>query len=438
YANGSYTYNGKYMVSLSGRRDASNLFGLNTNDQWNPLWSAGGSWELSREKFWRVAAVSYLRLRATYGFSGNIDPSMSAVTTIAYIGTSLNTPAQQAQFRNYFNPDLTWERSAMMNFGLDFRMAGSRLSGSIEYFNKKGTNLYGNALIDYTGGVGTSIVKNVASTKGTGVDIELNSLNVSSGKFSWTSNLNASFYKDQVLKYYLSSQQASSYVNESTSISGVEGKPVYSIFAYKWAGLDPANGNPRGYLNGQISTDYAKLTGSAATIKDLNYHGSALPTAYGSVGNTFTYKNFSITARLSYKLGYYFRRTTLKYNSLYSQGTGNADFAQRWQKPGDEVITDVPSMIYPGSSSRDLFYSLSDALVEKGDHIRLQYVNFAYEMNRQQYNFLPFKTLSIYVNAANLGLLWAANKYHLDPDYRAGNVLKPSKTFSLGLRANLN
>lgn len=431
YANGSYTYNSKYTVSLSGRRDASNLFGLNTNDQWNPLWSAGLSWELSKEKFMKFP---YLRLRATYGFSGNIDPAMSAVTTITYLGMPLVTPSPYARYSNYYNPDLTWEKSRMLNLGLDFKIKS--ITGSIEYFNKRGTNLFGNGQIDYTGGVGSTILKNVASTSGNGLDLELNSINIHTDNFSWTTNLNASFYKDKVDKYYLSGQQASSFIGPVPILTGVSGKPVYSIFSYKWAGLDPLTGSPRGYLKGVISTDYAKLTGSATTLTDLNYHGSALPVYYGSLGNTFSYKSFSLSARLIYKLGYYFRRTSIQYGSLFTNGTSDSDYALRWQKPGDEKTTNVPSMIYPNASNRDAFYAGSDVLVEKGDHIRLQYINLSYALNQKL--GLPVKSLSVYVNAANLGLLWTANKEHIDPDYQGAKTLQPSKTFSIGLRANLN
>ncbi len=438
YANGSYSYDGRYTVSLSGRRDASNLFGLKTNDKWTPLWSAGLSWDLSEEGFYGLADLPYLRLRATYGFSGNVNPSMTAVTTITYQGIGADTPSPIARFLNYYNPELSWERSRMINIGADFSLKKGRLNGSIEYFTKRGIDLYGNAQIDYTGGVGAVILKNAASSKGKGFDIELNSMNVNVNNFKWNTNLNASFYHDEVIEYYLSTQQASNFVGSSSSISGIVGRPVFSIFSYKWAGLDPATGNPRGYFNGELSTDYGKLTGSATTYNDLKYHGSAMPLYYGSLGNTFSYKGLSLTARLSYKLGYYFRRTSLSYGALFTNGTDHAEFSQRWQKPGDELTTNVPSMIYPNSSSRDAFYNFSEITVEKADHIRLQYINLAYELTKEKFGFLPFKSMSLSVNAANLGLLWAANNYKLDPDYQSSGALKPSKTFSLGLRANLN
>ncbi|QNK64829.1 SusC/RagA family TonB-linked outer membrane protein [Pedobacter sp. PAMC26386] len=438
YANAAYTYNGKYTLSISGRSDASNLFGLTANSRWNPLWSAGASWELSKERFYHFSPVPYLRLRTTYGVSGNIDPAMSAVTTIAYVGNSDYTPSPYAAFRNFRNPDLTWESSAMLNFGLDFRFKGNRINGSLEYFSKRGTNLFGRELLDYTGGIGSEIVKNAASTKGYGFDVELNSRNIIVGNFSWTSNLNASFYQDKVVQYYLPKQRAGAYLNISPIISGVAGKPVYAIFSYKWAGLDPQNGNPRGYVNGEVSDNYTLLAGTATKFEDLNYHGSALPTFYGSLGNTFTYKDFSLTARLTYKLGYYFRKPSINYGSLFDKNNAHADYGKRWQRPGDELKTSVPSMVYPWNSLRDNFYAGSEVLVDRGDHIRLQYVNLSYQLDHNRLKFLPFKSMSVYVNAANLGLIWTANKEHIDPDYKGDNVLKPAKTFSLGIRANLN
>jgi len=438
YTNGAYTFDDKYTISLSARRDASNLLGLNTNDQWNPFWSIGSSWELSREKCYILDFLPYLRIRASYGFSGNINPAMTAVTTIRYLGTSLETPAPYAAFNNYYNPELKWERLGTINLGLDFSLKYNRLSGSIEWYKKKGTDLFGNAQLDYTGGVGSSIIKNASRTTGTGIDIELNSININAGFFRWTTNLNVSYFEDKMLENYAAGQAVTNTLGANGAITSEPGKPVISIYSYKWAGLNPKNGNPRGYLEDVISEDYAKLTGSLIQYSDLNYHGSAIPTIYGSLGNTFSYREFSITARLIFKMGYYFRRASVSYGNLFTSGRGNADVNIRWKQEGDELSTHVPSMIYPNISARDAFYSGSSVLVEKGDHIRLQYINCAYEMKKEKFSFLPFKTLSVYINAANLGLLWTANKKHFDPDYNAFNVIKPSRTFSLGIRANIN
>ena len=270
--------------------------------------------------------------------------------------------------------------------------------------------------------------------KGNGADIVLNSLNTS-GKLKWQTTLNFSYYNDEVTAYYLGQQPGYTYLS-GTSVTGVAGKPVYSIFSFKSAGLDPTNGNPRGYLNGQVSEDYTSLY-TNSQLSDLKYSGSALPTKFGSLANSFSYGNFSIDINITYKLGYYFRKNSIDYSALFNNGIGNADFAVRWQKPGDEMHTYVPSMVYPDDIERDAFYLGSDPLIENGGHVRLQYITASYDFLKSNYPGLPFKTLRIYTNVSNMGLIWAANKDHIDPDYYySGNTLKPPLTIAFGIKAS--
>lgn len=437
YANGSYTYNDKYMLSASARRDASNLFGLNTNDKWNLLWSVGGSWDISKESFYKFGAMPYLRLRATYGFSGNIDPAMSAVSTVIYSQPRAYNPGlPYAQFNTYSNPELRWETSGMFNLGLDFRLASDRISGSIEYYRKKGDHLFGSAMMDPTYGIGIIVQKNSAKMKGSGIDIELNSLNIKQKKFSWITDLNFSYNKDEIVDYYLQTQQASNFASTG-HISGAKGRPVYGVFSYKWAGLDPKTGNPSGYFDGKITDDYKKLM-FTASINDLEYSGPVLPVFSGTLGNTFSYEGLSLSLRLSYKLGHYFRRNSINYASLFNMSSGHSDYALRWQKPGDEQHTNVPSIIYPFNNNRDSFYSGSSVLIEKADNIRLEYVMLSYSLNESLTRKLGMKNLNVFLNASNLGVIWRANKLGLDPEYQNANTLLPSKSFSIGLRANIN
>lgn len=434
FANGAYTFDGKYTLSASARNDASNLFGVNINNKWNPLWSAGLSWEISKEGFYNFSGIPYLRLRTTYGYSGNVDPNMSAVTTISYRLTSPYTFLPYAIFDNYSNPSLKWETTGIFNTGIDFSSKGNRLSGSIEYYQKKGTDLFGTYPIDYTAGVGMTMLKNVASMKGKGVDIILNSVNTT-GVFRWNTNLNFSYNTDKITKYYLSNRRASPFVGP-VGVSGLEGSPVYSLFSYKWAGLNPETGMPRGYLNGDISEDYRQITGNGTQVEDLKLNGSALPKYFGSIGNALTYKNLSLDVRVLFKLGYYFRSNSIAYESLYNSWNGHSDFSHRWQHKGDEKITNVPAMAYPVPSGMDTFYSNSEVLVLKGDQIRLQYINLNYSLTQVNIPSLPVKTLNIYFNINNIGIIWKANKSGIDPDFYRQNSLVTPRTYSMGLRAN--
>lgn len=436
FANAAYTFMGRYTLSASGRRDASNLFGVNTNDKWTPLWSAGAGWDISAEPFYKSELLPYLKLRGSYGVSGNVDQTRSALTIISYLGNSQFTQTPYARVEQYANPDLRWERAAIFNLGIDFKTKNDRITGSVEYYRKKGSDLFGTALLDYTSGIGSTITKNVAAMQGGGFDLELHSLNID-GPVKWFSSINLSTNHDHITAYYLPSEQGSNFIGGASqpNISGLIGKPVYSLLSYRSAGLDPATGDPQGYIDGQVSKDYAALTSTGTKISDLVYSGPIFPIVFGSFANTFTYKDFSLTASLLYKFGYYFRKASIDYNALYSTGIGNSDFSRRWQKAGDEKITDVPSMVYPNDQQRDVFYNGSTATVEKGDNIRFQYLTLGYELRKQKIKRLPFNHLSLYLSLSNIGIIWRANKDHLDPDYSPGTIPNPL-TCSAGIRGS--
>jgi len=430
YVNMVYTYLDRYTFSASGRRDASNLFGVSTNQKWTPLWSAGFSWQLSKEKFYALRWLPYLKLNMSYGYSGNINPGQSALTTIATQATSPYTLLPMATISQFGNPDLRWERSGQLNIRLEFKTPLNRISGTIEYFSKKGKDLYGLIPIDYTGAGTRTLLKNSASMEGSGWDIELNSLNFDQ-KFKWQTTLMWNIAKDKVTDYYTNTSRASAYILDpgTYSLSPLKGYPVYSVFSYPFAGLDPFTGNPQGMLNKQLSTNYTALL--ADSLQNAVYNGSAVPISQLALRNTFSFGRFSLTVNIIGKTGYYFRRSTIDYFNLFNNGTGHADFAGRWQNPGDEINTTVPSMIYPLVANRDAFYQGSEQMVEKGDHIRLQYITLSYEYAPAKKASSPFRRIRVYINGSNLGILWRANKAKLDPDY-LDKTIPPSASFSVG------
>ena len=432
FANAGYTFKSRYSLYGSIRRDASNLFGVKTNDKWNPLWSAGVSWLVSKEDFFKVKGFDYLKLRASYGFSGNVDPSQTAVTTIRYSSVSQYTLTDIALLDRYYNPELKWETVRMINLAADFRLLNSRISGSLEYFMKKGSDLIGIYPIDYTSGIGSFVTKNVAQMKGHGLDLKISSENLR-GDLSWKTDLNLSTYQDKITAYYFLASRGGDYIGSGVSImSPVIGSPVYGVYSYRWKGLD-SSGDPVGFLSGQPSKNYVAITGAGTQFSNLVYSGPALPRVYGNLGNTFSYKGISLSVQLLFKLGYYFRRASIRYNNLVTDGLGHADYAKRWQSPGDELSTSVPAFVYPNVTGRDSFYAGSEVLVSRGDHIRLQYISISYPLLTGKRGS-GIKSMEVYLNMANLCILWRANREHIDPDYGNGSILLPSKTVSIGGR----
>ncbi|QEM04894.1 SusC/RagA family TonB-linked outer membrane protein [Mucilaginibacter rubeus] len=437
YSNAAYTYDHRYTISLSGRIDKSNLFGVSTNQKSVPLYSTGAAWNISKEGFYHLTWLPYLKLRATFGYTGNINKSATAVATIRQLSNNYYSGDTYNQIANPGNPDLRWEKNRMTNIGLDFTSKNQIVSGSIEYYSKKGIDLFGNSLLAPSTGLSTYF-GNTADTKGNGLDLVLNTRIINGSKFKWNNNFILSHATDIVTKYDVTST-SSNYIafSNSSSIIPLTGKSLYGIYSYSWAGLNHQTGDPQGYIDGKVSTNYSGILANT-NINNMVYNGSSRPTTFGSFRNTFTYNDISLSFNIVYKLDYYFRKTSLTSSGLpYS---GNEDYYKRWQKPGDELITSVPSLQYPPyTSGRDQFYQYSTALIDKGDHIRLQDISLSYDLYKSNIKNLPINHLQLYGYVNNVGILWRANHDGLDPDL-SGNTASAAyplpRTFALGIKAN--
>lgn len=434
YGNAAYTYKRRYTFSASARRDASNIFGVNTNRKWTPLWSAGVSWDISNEPNYNIHGIPSLKIRATYGYSGNVDPSMTGLTTFRYSLTSPFTRMATARIDRYSNPELRWEKSRQFNVGVDVSFLNNRISGSMDYYRKRGVDLYGPAELDYTAGLGTpSITKNVSSMKSNGLDIHLNTVNTR-GALRWTTHIMANAYRDKVTDYYLPFSSVQSFVGAGDVVLGIVGRPLHALYSYRWAGLNPQTGAPQGYLpDGTISDDYNQLRGADVTVDDLVYHGSGMPHFFGTLGNSFQWRSISLTCHISYKLGHYFRRPSINYSSFFRSLRGHTDYLNRWQAPGDEAITHVPSMTYPATSSRDSFYSGAEVLVSKADNIRFEYVRLDYTLPPNLLAAAGISKANVYAIAQNIGVIWTHNDYGIDPDFST-NTMPAPPTIAIGLK----
>lgn len=431
FGNASYSYMKRYTFSGSARIDQSNLFGVNTNQKSIPLWSFGMAWDISSESFYKFSNFPSLKLRGTYGYNGNVDKSVSAFTT-GIFGNSLITNVPAVTIQNPPNPELRWEKIRLFNLGVDFVTKRKLLGGSIEYYTKKGTDLIGFAPVDPTTGV-RQYKGNVANISGSGVDIDLQ-LSVGE-RVKWISNLLFSNAINKVTKYRDITtvsgllQNADGYIE--ISITPVVGRPVFSLFSYRWAGLQGVDGAPQGYLNGEVSTDYATLSNSA-DVNTVQYEGSSRPTQFGSFRNSIAYKNLIVSVNVTYKLGYFFRRPALSYSTMASSYLGNSEFNNRWINSGDEFTTNVPSFSYPFNANRETFYQYASINIEKGDHFRLQDVQVKYDFKLSSTNL--FRSFGVYAYINNLGIIWKQTKETIDPDFIRNDYISP-RTYAIGLKA---
>lgn len=435
FINAAYSFRNKYTFSASARKDGSNLLGVSTNDKWKPLWSAGILWDILQERFSRSSFFSDLKVRGTYGYSGNMDPTQTAITVLTYIAPSPYTGTPYSIVGSYYNPEMRWEKVGMFNFGIDFSIKNRRISGSIEHYRKYARDLFGTVPIDYTAGLDRmTLMKNVAKLDGTGWDLMVNTINIKSRTFKWASTFNLCFNSDRIKEYYSTTSVVN--IGRGVSLAGVKDRPVVGVYSFRWAGLDPLTGDPRGYLDGHPSNNYSALLRTDLKLEELKYHGPANPPIFGSIQNALSWNHFSVSASINYKFGYFFKRPSIKYSVLLAQANGHKDYLKRWKLPGDEKVTSIPSFVYPNLSQRDDFYSNSEVLVESGSHIRLQYISLRYQFLPKRLQNRPFKAADLYLYINNIGLIWRANKHGIDPEYTS-SPFPPSLSYSVGIRTTL-
>jgi TonB-linked SusC/RagA family outer membrane protein len=444
YISGTYSYLGRYLLSGTLRRDESNLFEVNENQKGVPLGALGLSWHISKERFYARSNIAkwlpFLTLRITDGYNGNVDRSVSAYTTANVNPVVNNFGALNATIINPPNADLRWEKIHVVNFGADFSTRNDQFGGTVEYYLKTGLDLIGESPVDPTTGV-TSFTGNTANIQDHGVDVTIHANNTF-GAFRWKSILLFSYVRDKVTKYEQVQAAVNNYLEVGT-LSPLAGHPLYSVYALRWEGLDHQTGDPKGFVNGtgqtpgQITEDYDSVLYSP-DLSNLIYKGPVSPTYFGGWRNNLFWRQWGLSCNIVYKLGYVYRRSSIFYTYLFN-GTspGHPDYDRRWQNPGDELHTNVPSMPIPNLSSnvpRDDFYEFSEVLVANGDLVRLQDVQLTFDLSRTEHPKLPMQQLRLYLYANNLGILWKANRSGIDPDY-ISTVPNP-RTLALGVKAS--
>lgn len=417
FGNASYVYKGKYILSGSMRWDASNLFGVKTNQKGVPLWSIGGSWDLSRSDFYTLGDwLPYLRLRNTYGVAGNINKAVTHFPTIRYGTSPVGLAA--ATLASVGNPSLRWEQVSTLNVGVDWRLSGEWLSGGVEWYIKKGNDLIGDDYMDPTTGITGSYKVNYASIETKGWDLILNSRNLG-GEVVWNTNILMSWVRNKVTGFNTPENIPTyNYFYNSPPAKGISRDMVYAI---PWNGLSPVTGLPIIYMDGHLSDEYNHYYNQYLNRSMLVEAGVSIPTHFGSLRNTVSWKGIEVGALLNWKMDYVFRRRSMgsydEYNQQYHQ-----DYFNRWKAPGDERITDVPAHV----SLEDMdnskgvgapVYEYSEALIVSGNHIRLQEINLSYGLPQILLDRLPVQNIRFSAYARNLGIIWRANKLRIDPDY---------------------
>lgn len=443
YANGAYTYNRKYSLNGSLRFDKSNLFGIDQSAQNRPVWAAGTKWNIASEDFMTdVSFVNNLALRATYGVAGNapIPGTAASADILARYPSTLLPNGGGYYIATPANRKLTWESTKTLNLGVDFSLANNRLSGSVDFYEKKTTDMLGyltaNALTGYA-----SVLGNVGDMYNKGIELSLTTINISGRNFRWSSMVNMSYNKNKITRV------APAYATTSGSTrmyqQYVPGYAAFAVFAYKYAGLDNV-GDPQIYLaDGTVSK-----TPYITTPDDVKYAGTTQPVWSGGFSNTFSYKGWSVNANIILNMGHVMRRET---NSLFTGrpshalfgGNFNKEFNDRWKKAGDETSTSIPAYVADANTSysrRDVsYYQYADINVISAAYAKLRDISLSYQLPAAFSRKIRAEQVVLRAQLTNL-MLWKANKYGIDPEFNDatfGNLSMPVAQKSVAIGINV-
>lgn len=447
FALASYTLNGKYSVDASWRTDRSTLIGSSQSAQNKPIWSFGAKWEVIKEKFMKdVTWLNDLGVRATYGITGNSPyagaSSSRDILVIENSGTP-PIPGPGADIDKPANTALNWEATRTINFGINFAVFKSRLSGNLDLYNRKTTDLLAVMMVNPFTSFG-SVTGNLGELSNKGAEIGLTSQNIVSRNFSWSSTLTFSYNYNKLLSYE-ADPIGLSYAGSKVTSNYLIGYSMSSLFAYRYAGLDNM-GDPLIKLSdGTTSKEW-----DVAKPEDIVYMGTTIPKFNGGFSNTFSYKNISLSANLSYSLGHVMRK---ELNNFYTgrltgsanSFTGNINtlFLDRWKKPGDELTTDVPAYVadIDEDSRRNIdYYNLADVNVVSASYVKLRDISLSYALPKNILKPWGIGSASFFVQATNF-LVWTANHEGIDPEYSGlseGSRTLPPFKHSYSIGANIS
>lgn len=433
FANAGYTYMDKYSINGSARQDRTNLFGASADYRNVWLWSTGVAWQAHKESFLRNGPFSSLVVRASLGINGNVDRSTSPFLIANIASADRNTSLPFAYVTNPENPALRWEKTKVSNVGIDFTTLKGRLSGSVEYYTKKSTDLLGNATVNGTYGFNSAYV-NYASMTNKGVDVHLTA-QLLRGDFNISTTINYSYNKNKVTDVEFPQSTAGSFITGAPQ----KDLPLNYLYSYRWAGLS-STGAPQIYdAKGQIVPYTTEMTDPLALV----YQGSRTPSHYGGFFTTVGYKDLSLTAGFIYNAGHKFRAPVIMYSQIYNvtaTGALSSDWDNRWKAAGDETRTNIPAM--PSSSlslgNYDNYSTYADVNVKDASNIRFQELLLNYKLPASIFIKSSKSIINVGFQARNLGV-YTFNKGKLDPDYLSYNGslnLSPAPEYTLMLKAN--
>ena len=405
YASADYYLGNSIVLNASFRTDGSSNFG--SNRQFNPTWSTGAAWHIGEEKWFRKAlpTVSHATLRAAYGFTGDVNTSTSHLLVVRYL---------QQQYR-YFgdetftlgtipsapNPNLGWEKTKQWNIGLDFGFINNRISGSVDYYHNKTTDLILATTIPSLTGY-TSTFANVGETSGWGVDVQLNAIPVKTKDFEWNTSLTWTIDRNRVDKL---NNGVKENVNDRLFVGEEIG--VYYDYVYDgiWKTSEAEEAAKFGRKPGQIKVKDVNPDGKI-DANDRQIVGKVRPRWSGGWHNTFSYKNFDLSCFIYARWKFTVAKGAETLGGMYAMR--DVDY---WIKD----INEDAEYYSPGSQGQNADTFAGSMGYQDGSYIKMRNISLGYTFPKDVTSKLGMSNLKVYVQAMNPFTIYKKCKW-LDTD----------------------
>jgi len=447
FANARYSYDNRYLVEGSIRRDGASNLG--SRAKYGTLFSISGGWNIHRESWFGVKAFDQLKLRASYGSAGNRPSALYPQYDLYSIASNYN--GQPGMLISQIgNRDLTWERTYTAGIGLDASLWENRVRLTLDLYSKKTDNILYNVPVTSLTGV-THVYRNIGKMDNRGIEVAIGGDLIRTKDITWSLDLNIGHNANKLTDIFRQYDPSGQYIAKPVIIgdgSGIAGSatrileigsPIDTYYMPQWAGVDPEDGRPLWYKE---DADGKKVT--TKNYAEAKYYklGSAAPKVFGGITTSLRWREFDLSATFGYALGgqiYNYSRQELDSDLAYTDRNQMAlqKGWSRWQKKGD--IATHPRALY---NNKDNGNKASSRYLENNSFFKLRTLTLGYNLSLPQ---LKIQTLRIYLNAENL---LTFTKYSgVDPELPASDgsvmgttgisVYPPVRRFVLGFNLSL-
>lgn len=426
YANAGYTLLGRYNLNGSIRWDETDLFGLDTKEQHHPLWSAGIGWNISQENFMKgITWLDYLKLRTTYGINGNVDQTSSTYFVARYKTLSYDptyTPYLNYSDDNLPNPQLRWERTSTFNAGADFRLFHNVITGSIEFYNRVGSDLLVRKYLDSTLGATKRVINN-GKMRNRGIELSLRGNIVHNTDWDFSTSITLGYNKNKMLYVEHSSSDIASVFITAPANYLIQGTSYNTVWAYRlsrvvngYPVILDADGNEMATFDADGNPTSVTTTSSLKGVAALKNCGTTLPKYNGSLQFNLRWKNLEANTLFVFAGGNVLRKDVADMNSYNIITTHIND---RWSESNPDgavrLFYQIPTAIQQYAGTFSEWWRYNDQQICKADYLKMRNIAIAYSLPERLTRKIGFGTTKFSLQANNLFYISAVGN-DIDPE----------------------